>query len=540
MKHKHSTIIEFLSHPVLVFSSLILLSAWLLVYYSYFPGLIKQWNNQDNSHSYLVLPVFVYLMWQAKKYYIQKIENSWIISILVLLSSMLFLLVGRLGSLETLIYISMWISLLGIFILFFGYQNLRFAAFPFILLIFALPLPQFINNIISLKLKLWSSYLAVHLLQVINIPVYREGNIIDLGIARLQVVDACSGLRYLFPTIFLALLAGHFFLKTTSARLVLLIISPFICLVSNSLRIAVTGVLVRIIDPALAEGFFHDFSGWLVYMFMLTLLAGMLAVLRRIESKAEVKNDWQVHHSVGKESLDRKKRESVNDDSWISLVPYKAILTSIFLISGFLIQSQLINNQIIPARQNFSTFPESIGEWHGKRSYLSPQILNSLWADDYISGTYINPVTGNSLYLLVSYYETQTTRKTAHAPTSCLLGGGWILLSKTLSEPDPDNGRDFSVRSMVMKQMDSKILSNFWFEQRGRHITSEYLNKFYLFWDALTRNRTDGALVRVEMYLKPGQTIEEGQTILNNFLGELKEKIAIYVPGDNHESTVIF
>ena len=128
------------------------------------------------------------------------------------------------------------------------------------------------------------------------------------------------------------------------------------------------------------------------------------------------------------------------------------------------------------------------------------------------------------------YYETQTTQHTAHAPTSCLLGSGWTVEQKRVVGPDAATGRDFPVTQMRLRLGSQVILSNFWFEMRGRHITSEYLNKLYLIWDALTRQRTDGALVRAEMVLLPGQSLEEGQAVLDTFIVPLKEELGRYIP----------
>ena len=190
----------------------------------------------------------------------------------------------------------------------------------------------------------------------------------------------------------------------------------------------------------------------------------------------------------------------------------------------------LVRSQSVPERMSLQSFPTSIGAWKGEQRTLSKEILDALWADDYVTGTYRNTNTGNVLHRLIPYYEYQTTQHTAHAPASCLLGGGYGLQSKGLLAPDPETGRDFPVHQMVLGKGEMRLLSNFWFEQRGRVITNEYLNKWYLFWDGVTRQRTDGALVRAEMVLKPGQSVSQGQDVLDGFLGELKEILPAYVP----------
>jgi exosortase D (VPLPA-CTERM-specific) len=506
----------------LILAFAVLIIVWLGVYWEHFSVLLTHWNKEDYSHSYLVPPMFVYILWISRNRIMSDMGGSSLPGILVLILAMTLFLMGRLGSLETFVYASMWISLAGVALLILGIRSVKTMFFPFLILGFAIPLPSFLNNMVSFNLKLWSSALAEKILQVLSVPVYREGNIIDLGITQLQVVDACSGLRYLFPTMLMALLVGRFFLSKNWTRILLFAASPLLTLLSNALRIAVTGILVRYFNPELAEGFFHDFSGWLVYMFTLIFLGGITLTLRRIEASEGTdpkQKSFEKDFSHGKNKVSEP-------------VKWKVIMAgTLILFLGWGVQARMVSSQIIPERQDFSMFPSRFENWEGERLYLSQGILDSLWADDYVTGKFHHQDTGDTLQLLISYYKAQTTRKTAHAPTSCLLGGGWMLIQKGLVPPNPGAGRDFPVQSMVLDQGGTRILSNFWFEQRGRLITSEYLNKFYLFWDAMTISRTDGALVRVELYLRPDQSVDEGQLLLDSFLAELRSVLPEYVPG---------
>ncbi len=503
--------------PPIAAAAAVLMVFWFAVYFPHFSVLLGHWNREDYSHCYLVVPVFLYILWISREKIKSCMGGSGLPGILVLVLAMAVFIMGRLGSLETFVYISMWMSLAGMALLLLGHRSIRTLMFPFLILVFAIPLPPFLNNMLSFRLKLWSSALAEKTLQALSIPVYREGNVIDLGITQLQVVDACSGLRYLFPTMLMALLIGRFFLRKNWSRTILFVISPLLTLLSNALRIAVTGVLVRYFNPELAEGFFHDFSGWLVYMFTLLFLGGLTLLLRRVENR-----------------MDRDKpRESTSGVTAAAAAGpgYKTILAGMLvLVMGWGAQAHLISTQTIPERRDFNDFPAAFQDWEGERLFLSQNILDSLWADDYVTGNFRHEQTGNTLHMLISYYQAQTTRQTAHAPTSCLLGGGWMLKERYPVPPSPDTGRDFPVQGMLLEQGGTRLLSNFWFEQRGRIITSEYLNKFFLFWDALTMGRTDGALVRVELYLNPGQSAAEGQLLLDGFLAELRPALQDYVP----------
>lgn len=489
------------------------------MYAGHFSTLLGHWGNEDYSHCYLVPVIFLYLLWASRHALLASMGGSQLPGLLVLILGMMVFLMGRLGSMETLVYGSMWISLAGLALVLLGHKAVKNLVFPYLILIFAVPLPPFLNNQLSFKLRLWSSALAERILQALSIPVFREGNVIDLGVTQLQVVDACSGLRYLFPTMLMALLVGHFFLRRSWTKVLLFALCPLLTLISNSLRIAVTGLLVRYFNPRLAEGFFHDFSGWLVYMFTLFFLVLLTLLLRRMESQAsrEPSRDEPAAAVNG--------RPAARGIAWPA-----ALAAGLVLVLGWWAQDHLVQNQVVPERRSFSQFPDQIAGWQGERLFLSDQILDSLWADDYVSGNFSHPRTGNTLHLLISYYQRQTTRNTAHAPTSCLLGSGWDLEHKKVLEPNPATGRDFPIQSMLLEQNGGRILSNFWFEQRGRLITSEYWNKFYLFWDGLTMGRTDGALVRVELYLQPGQSVAQGQRLLDEFVGNLRTILGEYVP----------
>ena len=185
---------------------------------------------------------------------------------------------------------------------------------------------------------------------------------------------------------------------------------------------------------------------------------------------------------------------------------------------------------VIPERASFDSFPIEIGRWQGKRHYLSNEILNSLWADDYVNAIYHKSGSPNQIYLLIPFYEYQATRHTAHTPQSCLLGSGWTLLDSGDRIVKVDPNRKIKIMTMILEKGNTKLLGSYFFLQRGRVITSPWLNKFYLIWDALGRRRTDGALVRVEMTVAPAQSVEDAYIILESFISPLWAHLPQYVP----------
>jgi len=496
--------------------ALAFLGAWAWLYQDYLPSLLGQWDTEDYSYCFLVPPLFLYFVWQVKDRLVRAGGGRWP-GYLALAGAGLLFLAGKLGSLEALVFASMWASLAGGMLLALGAGAIRPLLFPFAVLLFAIPAPPFITNLLSFNLRLISTEMAVSLLHMLSVPAFADGNIIEMGTMKLQVVDACSGLRFFFPTILMSLVIGQLFHRRLWPKLVLLAASAPVSVVTNALRLAITGVLVRYVDPALAEGFFHDFSGLAVNFMSILALAVFTLLMRRFEKPP---------------AADTPAMDATPDGSGPIHFPLAhAGTAAAFLVGLHVFQSLLLGSMIVPDRQTFDRFPMAVGQWQGSRAFLDQEILDALWADDYVQGNFANPATGNVLTLLIPYYEMQTTRHTAHAPAACLLGGGWTLSAKRTIGPNPETGRIFPVHQMVMEKGGRRIISNFWFQGRGRVVTNEYLNKLYLFRDSILMRRTDGALVRVEMLLHPGQPVEEGQRILDEFLDELEDILPEYLPG---------
>ncbi|MEA1946782.1 MAG: exosortase, partial [Thermodesulfobacteriota bacterium] len=188
-------------------------------------------------------------------------EFSWSVWGLVpVILSILLIIIGEIGSVETLLYTGIWGCAVGMILVLYG-RRIRYLIFPLGILLFIVPLPPFINRTLTFQLKLAASKLSTAMLRASGVSVLREGNIIDLGVSQLQVVDACSGLRYLMPLFLMALLVGYFFNKRAWQRAILILVVVPLSIFVNSIRIWVTGLLTVKGYQELAQSFFHDFSG---------------------------------------------------------------------------------------------------------------------------------------------------------------------------------------------------------------------------------------------------------------------------------------
>ena len=214
---------------------------------------------------------------------------------------------------------------------------------------------------------------------------------------------------------------------------------------------------------------------------------------------------------------------------WTKPVVLTAMVCLMFVTSGYALK-KIPSARNLPQREDFKSFPMQIGNWQGKRSYIEQEILDQLWADDYVQATYFKPRSSNAIHVLIPFYEYQGTRHTAHAPQSCLLGGGWALTESKERTIKMVDGKQITLMTMNLQKGNAKVLGSYFFFMRGRVITSPWINKFYLMWDSFSRQRTDGALVRAEMVVAPGQSTDEAWGELAGFISGLWEVLPRYVP----------
>ncbi len=498
-----------------VLSFILVLASWTALYWDSFPPLLNRWNSDDYSYCWLVVPLAVYTAWQKRNQLPRESRSSAKSGYLALLLVCGLFLLGKASAVDALVFSSMWLSVLAVLLFVQGWQSMKVYFFPLIILAFAIPPPPFINRILTFKLRLISSDLSVRIMQFINIPVYREGNVIDLGMIQLHVVDACSGLRYLFPTVLLGILMAYWFNSRTWQRVIVILATVPTAIATNALRIAIVGYIARNISVETAENFFHDASGFIIYLLSIILLVALSLLLNLLGGKVP----------------DETPSSRTNYGQVATSFPLHLIVMAVVLSLLFVVHLNLLSGRVIPERSNFESFPMNFSSYTGERKYFEDNIVKSLGADDYLSGVFKDNSTGRNILILVSYYDYQEPQRAAHNPVSCLLGGGgWDLSSSVDLPPDPESGRPFGVRRLILQRPGYSLLALYWFQQRGRIIINEYLNKAYLALDSMKKQRTDGALVRLELLLAKDESIEDGQKILDRFIGDFSSVLAPYIP----------
>ena len=265
---------------------LVILTGWL--YASIAGRLVEQWWTDPNfSHGFFVPAFSCFVLWQDRHLLaaIRPAPSSW--GLPVILFSLVTLILGIFGAELFLSRMSLIFLIAGIVIFFLGWEMLRAVLFPLLFLILMVPIPAIVFSQITFPLQILASKLSAWILPLFGVPVLREGNVITLPSMPLEVAEACSGIRSLLSLTTLAIMYGYLMEKRVSVRIVLALASIPIAVIANGFRIVGTGLLVQYWDPDKAEGFFHLFSGWLIFVVSLLMLFALHKALTFSRGRSE-------------------------------------------------------------------------------------------------------------------------------------------------------------------------------------------------------------------------------------------------------------
>jgi exosortase D (VPLPA-CTERM-specific) len=482
-------------------------------------NLVKRWSTEDAySHGFLIPLIVVWLLWNRREALFASVgPPAWSGPILVLLA-IVMLVVGELSATFILSQLGFILALMGIALGFGGITLLRVTLIPILFLIFAIPLPYFVDAALSLQLQLISSELGVLFIKLFQIPVFLDGNIIDLGSYQLQVVDACSGLRYLFPLLSLSFLAAYLFRAPAWQRAVVIFSGIPITITMNGFRIGMVGLTVDRWGIKTAEGLLHFFEGWIIFIACAALLAAEIYLFSRISGEKFSEALCVPTGTV------REPRGPAHASSRIALIACLLLLCAAGMASAFVSDRR----EPYPERNRFVMFPARIESWLGHTSILDPEIEHGLGFDDYILSDYTQS-DGKPVNLYVAYYASQRKGESPHSPLVCVPGDGWLITNLKRTSYDI-SGTEQILNRVIIERNGVKQIVYYWYDERGRKIASEYLAKWYLFSDAITTNRSDGALVRLMTTVFPGEREGDGDERLRSFMRVLLPRLSSYLP----------
>jgi exosortase len=244
-------------------------------------GLVRQWATaEDMSHGFFVAPVAAVIAWRRRTEIatVTPVPNYWGLALLIWGGLQMVL-----GSLAAQVFVArtaFLISLAGVVLFLGGARTFKILAFPLFLLMFMFPIPAIVYARVTLPLQLFASSVAETILNLLGVPVLRDGNVLELASQRLSVVEACSGIRSLLSLAFLALVYGHFFDPKTWMRWILLAATIPIAIATNAARVTLMG-LIGEYRTDLAQGFMHLAEGWFLFMLALAILIAFHRLVNR-------------------------------------------------------------------------------------------------------------------------------------------------------------------------------------------------------------------------------------------------------------------
>ena len=489
-------------------------------------SLVSAWSMPEYSHGPIIPLISAFLFLREMRKVppaAGPVRDRWP-GVVVVLFALTLGVLGNLVRIPDIVTYAMIAWAAGLILVCFGFRR-GILFWPAVIhLFFMLPLPQFVYWQISTYLQTISSQLGVGVLQVVGIPVFLDGNIIDLGIYKLQVAEACSGLRYLFPMLSFTYVFAVLYQGPRWHKALLLITAAPLTVAMNSFRIGMIGVLVNSYGIEHAEGFLHAFEGWVIFLTCVGIMFLFAIALQRLTPNPK---------PIG-EALDIEFEGLGAQARRIVAVPFTAPLAAVVVLTATVSLGwapAFDRSSVVVERQPFVIFPNRIEDWRTSSiQTLDPEVERVLAADDYFTGQFENGGESAPVDLFMAYYFKQTEGGGIHSPEVCIPAGGWEVSDWTSTTLEFENGETVPVNRAIIQKGLSRQVVYYWFEQRGRRLTNDYMAKAVTVWDSLTLGRTDGALIRAISPIGPGESEADADARLRDFIGGLLGEIDRFVP----------
>jgi exosortase len=258
----------------------LVVSGVLLAYWSVMSGLVNAWSTDDNySHGFFIVPLAAYFAWERRALFERAPVKPSLVGLAVVVLSLMMLVAGTLGAELFLARASLIGVTAGTVLFLGGWQRLRVLLFPLAFLLLMVPLPAIIFNQIAFPLQLLASHVGEYTVSSLEIPILREGNVLILANATLEVAEACSGIRSLVSLFTLGVVFGYFADRRPWVRAFIALSAIPVAILANGLRVASAGIAAHNYGSAGVEGLFHEFSGWVVFVIAFLM---MLALQRLV------------------------------------------------------------------------------------------------------------------------------------------------------------------------------------------------------------------------------------------------------------------
>ncbi|MFC3060291.1 VPLPA-CTERM-specific exosortase XrtD [Paenirhodobacter populi] len=506
---------------------LIATAAALIYFHEGFNALLAAWSTPEYSHGPVIPLLSAFMFLQELKYAPIRTGpvNRWP-GIALLVFAMALGALGKFSQIDDVVAyaIILWVG--SMLLISFGWNQGRLFWVPVLHLVYMLPLPGVVYYKLSTFLQGVSSELGVWFLHLLNVPVFLDGNIIDLGVLKMHVAEACSGLRYLFPIMSFSYVFSVLYRGPWWHKAVLLLAAAPITVLMNSVRIAIAGWLVQYLGESHLEGFQHFFEGWVIFMASVILLFGLAWVMLKLQDST------------------MSLPEALNLDFsglWpqfkrLGLVePSKGMIGAalILLAAAAAWELRPVPEPVAINREPFALYPRTLGEWQSRpMERLSDAVSRTLGADDYYGASFSRSPNEPSVEFFSAFYKDQTKGGT-HSPEICLPSAGWEIarLDRVDVGPELGLGEPYRLNRAIIQKGEAKMLVYYWFEQHGRHVAWDFEAKLMLLWDGFTIQRTDGALVRLTTVILPGENEDHAEARLQDMFLKTIAVLPQFVPG---------
>lgn len=490
----------------------LLLASFFFCYWTTIKSLLPVWLNDEDYNYALLIPIITaYLIWERRKQFSNTpISVNWVGGAFLFLF-LAISLYGILGSSPSAVRPAIPFVILSVTLFCFGRSVFKILVFPLSLLFFMIPLPTVVHVWIGLPLRSISTKLGAFILRVLGVSAFVEGNIIDLGVTQLQVVDACSGLRFILPLFALSVIFAYFFEKVRWKQFVLAASAIPISIVTNGFRIGVTGILAQYYGSKVAEGFFHAFSGWLVFVFAFVLLFVLHYVMKILFKKKPTDISEDISEAA-KPTVSAPKN---------NVAP--VIASSLLLILVGILSFSTASLPRIALANGFSNLPLVLGDWKGHTEVLDQNIMKKSGAEEAFNAVYKKEGESDiSLYIGYRGSPFLESENFFHSPDVCIPSSGWnVLYVGTHQISDVANFGVVSVRKMVIEKMGKKGLVYFWFQTKNRTSYNVNINRYHLSLHAIMRDNTYDLFIRPITVLRDGETIEAAEKRMDRFVHEM-------------------
>ncbi len=446
--------------------------------------------------------------------------------VLVVLASVALASIGKLANISDIVAYALILWVGGVLLISFGWQTGKHFWPPVLHLVYMLPLPGVLYYKLTTWLQFISSELGVWFLKLLAIPVFLDGNIIDLGITKLHVAEACSGLRYLFPILSFSYIFAVLYKGPMWHKAILLVSAAPITVLMNSVRIAIAGYIVNTYGVDWVDGFTHFFEGWVIFIACIVILfalAWVLLLFNREQSGLIDALDLDTD-GLGTQALRLRH-----------IYPSRGLIFAALLgVIGTAVFSTLPDRgaQQVP-RDGFALFPRQIGAWDqvGPRVTLDRAVAQVLGADDYHQVDFARADQTAGVGLFMAWYNDQS-KGGVHSPEICLPGSGWEIawLERSDITQRMNSITPFRINRAIIQKGETRMMVYYWFEQKERRIAWDFAAKFWLMVDGIRTGRTDGALVRLTTLIETGETDAQAEARLSDMLAGLVPVLPRFIP----------